>query len=224
MKTIIIIPYRNRQNHLKFFLENSWPKLKSLNPNIEILIVEQEEGKKFNRGKTLNIGFDYYNNQNNYYITQDVDVNPILDEIFDLYNKEVNDNEILAIYSDENTLGGICKIKGSTLKTINGFPNDFWGWGCEDKDLLNRALFYNIKIERVLGFYLKDRDKYLNIHLDEHIREPNEKHRFCYNIWNYLEDKHQKNYIENNGLSCLNYEIIKEEILMDSVKKITVKI
>ena len=27
-----------------------------------------------------------------------------------------------------------------------------------------------------------------------------------------------------NGLSCLNYEIIKEEILMDSVKKITVKI
>jgi len=37
-------------------------------------------------------------------------------------------------------------MRGSTLKKINGFPNDYWGWGHEDKDILNRANFYNCKI------------------------------------------------------------------------------
>ena len=36
--------------------------------------------------------------------------------------------------------------------------------------------------------------------------------------------KQQKNYILSNGLSTLHYSIIKEEQLMENVKKITVEI
>ena len=33
----------------------------------------------------------------------------------------------------------------STIQKINGFPNDVWGWGTEDKALQNRTEYYNIK-------------------------------------------------------------------------------
>ena len=32
---------------------------------MEIIIVEQQKGKKFNRGATINIGYLYYNNIDN---------------------------------------------------------------------------------------------------------------------------------------------------------------
>ena len=60
-KTVIMIPYRDRQEHLNFFLETSIPKLVNVFNNLEIIIVEQTEGKKFNRGATINIGYLYYN-------------------------------------------------------------------------------------------------------------------------------------------------------------------
>ena len=45
MKTILIIPYRDRQSHLDFFLKHSWSKLKEKNKDMEIIIVEQQKGK-----------------------------------------------------------------------------------------------------------------------------------------------------------------------------------
>ena len=92
-KTVIIIPYRDRQKHLEYYLKNSYPKLKNIIPNLEIIIVEQTFGKKFNRGATINIGYNYYNNPDYYYITQDVDTNP--NEIsLPYYNYEVNNKPI----------------------------------------------------------------------------------------------------------------------------------
>ena len=110
MKTILIVPYRNRESHLHYFLENSFPKLKEVIPDLEIIVVEQTEGKKFNRGATINIGYHYYNRKDYDYITQDIDVNPIIKEAIDFYTKEVNDDFFLGIYSDGETLGGIVKF------------------------------------------------------------------------------------------------------------------
>ena len=59
MKNIIIIPYRNRQKHLDYFLEHSAPLLKNSVDNLQIIIVEQNEGKIFNWGILLNIRFQY---------------------------------------------------------------------------------------------------------------------------------------------------------------------
>lgn len=77
MKNIIIIPYRNREKHLNYFLLNSAPLLKKNIDNLQIIIVEQNEGKLFNRGMLLNIGYHYFNDPSIFYITQDIDINPI---------------------------------------------------------------------------------------------------------------------------------------------------
>lgn len=45
MTTIIVIPYRNRERHLKYFIDNSIPLLKKHMDNMKVVIVEQTQGK-----------------------------------------------------------------------------------------------------------------------------------------------------------------------------------
>jgi hypothetical protein len=113
--------------------------------NSKIIIIKQVEGKKFNRGKLLNIGFKEYGESTKYFITHDVDINPSKECVLNYYNQNVNSNVVMGIYTSvHDTLGGIIKIQSSTINKINGFPNDIWGWGAEDKALQNRASFYDI--------------------------------------------------------------------------------
>ena len=223
MKNTILIPYRNRESELTYFLNNSYPLLKKNLEELEILVIEQVDGKQFNRGKILNIGFN--ESESDYYFTHDVDINPLEEIIKTLYNEEVLCNDIMGIYTScNNTLGGIIKFRSSTYENINGFPNNFWGWGCEDKDLQNRAEFKSINVVKNILDVDPEKDQYFKI-FDSHVRDkicPH--HNFVYNLWENTSIEDKEKYIENNGLSTLNYKIIKEEMLMDNVKKITVEI
>ena len=97
---------------------------------VRIAIIEQMPGKLFNRGKLLNIGIYLYKNKFESFITHDVDINPKSATIKKLYNKNVEVDEIMGIYtSSYNTLGGIIKFRKQTIMKINGFPNDIWGLG-----------------------------------------------------------------------------------------------
>ena len=76
-RNIVLIPYRNREKHLEYFLKHSAPKLKAKLDNFELLIIEQSaDNKLFNRGKLLNVGFDYCNDdeQEIYFFHHDVDI------------------------------------------------------------------------------------------------------------------------------------------------------
>jgi hypothetical protein len=223
MINTILIPFRDRKPDLKYFLNNSYPLLKKHIEGLKILIIEQVDGKPFNRGKTLNVGF--MESESDYYFTHDVDINPTEEMIKSTYKKEVLDNSIMGIYTSHcNTLGGIIKMRSSTFEKINGFPNNFWGWGCEDKDLQNRAEFKSINITKNILNNDPNKDKYFKI-FDaggRDMRMPN--HQFVYNVWNNVTIEDREKYIMENGLSTLNYKIIKEEVLMDGVKKITVTI
>ena len=110
-----------------------YPKLNDTLDNLEVIIVEQsKDNKLFNRGKLLNIGYHYYDNEEYYYFNHDIDHNPINTNI---YNNEIYDS-ILSLKSGHNSsLGGIIKFKGNIFKQISGFNNNYWGWGIEDRDL-----------------------------------------------------------------------------------------
>ena len=225
MKTILIIPYRNRESHLEHFLANSFPKLKEVLPKLEVIVVEQTEGKKFNRGATINIGYDYYKQDEYDYITQDVDVNPIIQEAVDFYKQDVQSDYFLGIYSDGQTLGGVVKCKGSTFRKVNGFPNDYWGWGHEDKEFQNRAEHFGCKIEKIIKFHeYEKKAKYFKIFQDNHVREESGKWFTAYHQFRRSNENIQKNSIMNNGLTTLKYTILEEIELQTDVKKIKVEI
>ena len=35
-----------------------------------------------------------------------------------------------------------------TCRLLNGYPNDYWGWGCEDDDMYKRVRHYNLTLTR----------------------------------------------------------------------------
>ena len=75
--TIILVPYRDRLDHIKYFIEHCCPILKNNIPNSKVVFIEQDFSNNFfNRGLLLNIGFDLYKNQTIFYITHDIDIIP----------------------------------------------------------------------------------------------------------------------------------------------------
>ena len=149
-ENIIIIPYRDRQKQLDYYMENAVPIIEQHMPNTKIVIVEQEKGKLFNKGAIMNVAFKEYKQMSKYFIQQDIDLVPKVECIKKYYNSNIENDAVLCILTSPcNTLGGVWKMPNPTIHIINGYPNDFWGWGVEDKVLQRRSEFYNIKKQTI---------------------------------------------------------------------------
>ena len=154
-KIVFIVPYRDREHHLKFFSVYMKHVLSDYDPSTyEIYIVHQKDGRPFNRGGMKNIGFlavkEKYPNeyQDMTFVFNDVDTVP--------YDKGVIQYETRAgivkhFYGVKFALGGIFSIKGGDFERTNGFPN-FWAWGGEDNYIQYRVLQCGLKIDR-RGFF-----------------------------------------------------------------------
>ena len=227
MKTIIIIPYRNRKIHLDYFLKHSAPLLKKHIPDLEIIIVEQNwDINLFNRGKLLNIGFHYYNDLEYNYILHDVDINPISLAVIKKYKKNVKNNVIQGIYNYVTTLGGIIKLNGYTFKKINGFPNNYWGWGKEDDCLQNRSEFLNINIKKFIFVQTKNKKKHFKFFNDinDRLRYKFNEKKLASKIIKYANNIQKSKYITYSGINTLKYTIEKENNINEYVKHIVVKL
>ena len=77
-KLAVIVPYRDREEQLEIFIDEITNYLDStLDNDYIIIIAEQLDKKKFNRGKLLNIGFLKAEEEGgDYVIFHDVDMDP----------------------------------------------------------------------------------------------------------------------------------------------------
>ena len=211
---IIIIPYRNRPDQLNNYIDVTYKIINNYLPNTFFLIVEQSEEKAFNRGKLINVGFKEFGGLCYYIITHDIDIIPKKSTVMEIYSKKKK-NKIIGIYTSEcDTLGGIVKIPNNIYKKINGFPNNYWGWGAEDKALQNRSEYYDINIEKNIKSNSPYKNNYFDFLKDTNDRKKinlNEKTKFEYNIFKKLSYTDKKKIIQNDGLSNLNY-ILKKKI------------
>ena len=150
----IIIPHRNRLDHLKLFIEH-FNKMKLNNNKIDIYLIDQNNSDKFNRGLLLNLGYLIAKKNKSYdrFIFHDIDSFPD-DTIFQLYFANLNYNIHYASpylgykYNFNTFFGGIIGFNKESFEKINGFPNTFFGWGGEDDALYNRVAINDIKIYR----------------------------------------------------------------------------
>jgi len=232
-KNIIIVPYRNRKVHLDIFIRDAIPLFEKYLQPFKVVVVEQDEGKLFNRGFMLNIGFNEYKYKSEYFFTHDVDIIPKECCVKDIFKKEptIKNNTIMGILtSDCNTLGGIIKFDTETFIKANGFPNNMWGWGVEDKALQNRVEFMNINIEKniissrtnpleIANFTI--RDDVSDKHQD---KDFGSRTMFEYDIFKNLAIDRKKNHIMASGLNRLQYEILSRENIHEDVELIKVKV
>jgi hypothetical protein len=145
MKLGVIVPYRKRPTHLRKFQESIKEYLKDY--DYELIVVEQADDLPFNRGKLLNIGFKTaIRKQCDYVVFHDVDMLP---KDVDYSYSEVplhlatdfvnSKREIFKTY-----FGGVTMFSIESFKRINGYSNEYWGWGFEDDDLLLRCTEQNV--------------------------------------------------------------------------------
>lgn len=249
--TFILIPHRNRDKHLTHFLNHSVPLLQKHIPRLKVVVIEQTPGSLFNRGKLLNAGFDFCrtslqdkdkdkdkgvdnvldtdtDTDTDVFFTHDVDINPYESTITSLYTMQILDNHINGIYTSCcNTLGGVIQFNANTFERINGFPNSIWGWGAEDKALQNRAEFYEVKVQKNILTNDPDRETYFHIFNDVQDRNVinHETNRYKqYFQFRLMSDKEKRETIQNDGLSTLNYTLLKQETITHNVLKITVEL
>lgn len=103
---------------------------------------------KFNRGALLNAAIDTIENARAIY-THDVDLVPSSEAFYSAYSRELPDNVIAHFagswerYAGEGKsgtyLGGIAGMTPTGWRMVNGYPNDYFGWGGEDDEFLRRV-------------------------------------------------------------------------------------
>jgi len=206
----IIIPYRDREEHLKQFIPYMKNYLTKKGFTFDFYVIEQEQGKPFNRGKLLNIGYKVANQSGEYtsVVLHDVDMLPV--------NVDYSSNTIpthLASEAEqfgwklpmggtyEAYFGGITLFPNSIFDEINGYSNDYWGWGAEDDDLLHRVKSSGFEWTRRYPGAVRSLKHDRDINQEEY-RKNIEKVR---EMWaNKLEFK-------TEGLNTLEYEVLEEK-------------
>ena len=230
----IIVPFRDlhveqkRQEHLDRFVPAMTEFLRRSGNDFMIYIIEQSsDGRKFNRGKLLNIGFDIARKDGaEIFVFHDVDLLPSDDllphystcnsqpvhiaHVWDRYNK------------NEKYFGGIVNFSASQFESINGFPNNFWGWGGEDDEMYKRvkaAGFTPVYPQTGSITDLEDMDlqsklKFLKSHILWKCMNKNE-----------VLEEHESTWAVN-GLSSLRYSVITDTKfpLSDVARKIVVDV
>lgn len=154
-KVAMIIPFRNRDEHLKYWLYYLHPILQRQQLDYGVYIINQAGEETFNRAKLLNIGYAEALKDYDYdcFVFSDVDLIPMDDRNF---YKCYNQPRHLSVSMDKfgfrlpytQYFGGVSSLSKEQFLKINGFPNNYWGWGGEDDDIFNRVTSKGMTISR----------------------------------------------------------------------------
>ncbi|KAM9310175.1 beta-1,4-galactosyltransferase 3 isoform 2-T2 [Pholidichthys leucotaenia] len=208
-RTAIIIPHRNREHHLKFLLYYLHPFLQRQQLSYGIYVIHQAGNYTFNRAKLMNVGFREAMREEDWDCLFFHDVDLIPEDDRNTYMCDANPKHA-AIAMDKfgyklpykMYFGGVSALTPLHYLKMNGFPNNYWGWGGEDDDIGVRVSLAGMYISRPslkVGRY-----KMIKHKLDKG-NDVNPK-RF-----NMLAKTRQT--WRRDGMSTVDYEIVSREYL-----------
>ncbi|XP_065218193.1 beta-1,4-galactosyltransferase 1-like [Planococcus citri] len=206
----IIIPYRNREEHLKIFLYNIHPFLQKQNVHYRIYVIEQSDPLNFNRGKLFNIGYIEALKDHTYpcFIFHDIDLLPQnYNNIYACtrYPRHMSssiDKFRYQVPYDRN-FGGVTAILSEQYRQVNGFANSFYGWGGEDDDFFNRVRISSLRVSR----FAQELSRYAS--LPHKLAEPTGDRfdKLNRGVYTYSKD----------GLNSLSYQVASKSFNMTHV-------
>ncbi|XP_067660600.1 uncharacterized protein [Haliotis asinina] len=149
-KIAIIIPFRDRHQHLRILLNNLIPRLVKKLLDFTIFVTELVAGVKFNRAMLMNIGFKEAQNHGDFdcFIFHDVDMVPesSLVPYECLTNRSYHLSSSISAFNYTYRpfyAGGVLSFPKRVFEAINGYSNLYFGWGFEDNDVFKRLRFLN---------------------------------------------------------------------------------
>ncbi|KAI1242254.1 hypothetical protein IHE44_0005772 [Lamprotornis superbus] len=151
----ILIPHRNREKHLLYLLQHLHPFLQRQQLDYGIYVIHQAGNTKFNRAKLLNVGYLEALKEVNWdcFIFHDVDLVPEND--FNIYMCDTQPKHLVVGRNNtgyrlryQGYFGGVTALTRDQFSKVNGFSNNYWGWGGEDDDLRIRVEMQKMKVVR----------------------------------------------------------------------------
>lgn len=199
----IVVSFRNRDKHLEVFIPYITAYLENVNNihNYEIVIVEQADSKPFNRAKLFNVGFKESQGFD-YYCFHDVDLIPLTAD----YSYSDKPTHLATNCEQFNYKlpypeywGGVLLAPTEVIEKVNGWSNDYWGWGAEDDDFYYRLVKGKCDPVRRLGSRYRSLAHASNA--DPAIRDRN---------WRQFLDAKNSDFDKHisSGLSNLEYKVI----------------
>ncbi|XP_038142566.1 beta-1,4-galactosyltransferase 1 [Cyprinodon tularosa] len=218
-KVAIIIPFRKRDEHLKYWLYYLHPILQRQQLDYGVYVINQDGDEIFNRAKLLNVGYTEALKEYDYdcFVFSDVDLIPMDDRnIYKCFSQPRH----LSVSMDKfgfrlpyhQYFGGVSSMSKEQYLKINGFPNNYWGWGGEDDDIYNRLASKGMSISRPSGEVGKCR---MIRHIRDKQNEPNPQR--------FDRIAHTRETMHKDGINSLTYNVIQVEKL-DLFTKITVDV
>jgi xylosylprotein 4-beta-galactosyltransferase len=156
----VIVPYRNRAEHLAQFLPHMQAYFAKESIAATIHIVEQNGALPFNRGMLCNSGYALAKDAADYVCFHDVDFLPLAADYsrstqpvrLVLPERLIGEQQGLRENCD-TFFGAVVLFDKPAFERVNGFPNCYWGWGPEDKELGLRCRLAGLDFERRDGAY-----------------------------------------------------------------------
>uniref|UniRef100_A0A1I7ZK10 Beta-1,4-N-acetylgalactosaminyltransferase n=1 Tax=Steinernema glaseri TaxID=37863 RepID=A0A1I7ZK10_9BILA len=156
-KIAVIIPYRNRHEHLITLLSTLIPLLQRQKLDFRFIVTEQVGTELFNKGRIMNAAF---------VLAEKLGVDCVIFHDVDMIPEKLNvpygcpDRQVamhMGAYLDEFNytqpyeilVGGVLALNVEDYISVNGYSNLYWGWGAEDDDMGQRLLIRGINISRV---------------------------------------------------------------------------
>ena len=208
----IIVPFRDndtlvRTRQFYSLLSSLIPMLIRQNVRFGFYLVNQggPNDVPFNRGKLMNVGFQTAAADGfECFFFHDVDLIPENDK--NLYRCTSNPKHYSGwidkwnyIMPYEGLFGGITAFSKAAFEKVNGYSNEFWGWGAEDDDLSLRT--FN---ERTGFKMVRPAEEVTRFKMIKHEHEANNaanSHRFAL-------VRNGRKFWGRDGLNSLDYEVL----------------
>lgn len=157
-RVAIVIPYKNRAEHLQALLYRLHPMLHRQKTAYCVFVAEQEDDGRFNKGAVMNAGFIEANKLGDFdcVVFHDVDMLPESD--YNIYQCQDSPTHLSPLidkfdYKPYGTdFGGITMLRPADYVKANGMSNLFWGWGREDDDMQHRIELAQLSVVKPLNY------------------------------------------------------------------------
>ena len=205
--------------------------------------IKQDNTKmaKFNLGRLKNIGFEISSQESaddshTYYVLSDVDMLPsegLVESYLEYPKKPIHLGHLGTRYEVSQAqqskkkgahtfLGGVVSFTKKDFTEVNGYPNNFWGWGGEDECLNHRLAMKKIAI-KVPEYPVIDLEEMSLKQKMETLKKQKAKE-----MKKWEKVKEDKQSWSQNGVSSLDgsYEILSQKTYghYENVKHIIVKL
>lgn len=246
MNLAVIVPYRDRAAHLAAFVpamaafldgsgrsDRNGPRTGSAFTSHHVYVVEQLDAKPFNRGKLLNVGFRLVADATllgralghtagnfTHAVLHDVDMLP--QEV--AYTAVERPTHLAGAASQfkhalpyPEYFGGVTLFPVADFRRVNGYNNDYWGWGCEDDDLLDRCAHHAVPVDRVAG-------RFESLPHAPSLNDPRNGKSYGGNLARLLRNRQVEHEYATNGLNSLAFTFQGSEALGEHATKLKVEL